>query len=85
MSIMPRPCAILRGERLKQRRAAGTGLLTKIRCHTFRATGITVYLEAGGTLENAQAMAAHESPRTTKPYDRTADVITLDEVERIVI
>jgi hypothetical protein len=32
----------------------------------FRATGITAYLEAGGTLENAQAMAAHESPRTTK-------------------
>ena len=30
-------------------------------------------LEAGGTLENAQAMAAHESPRTTKLYDRTAD------------
>jgi len=60
-------------------------LQTKIGCHTFRATGITAYLEAGGTLENAQAMAAHESPRTTKLYDRTADVITLDEVERIVI
>ena len=44
----------------------------KIGCHTFRATGITAYLEAGGTLENAQAMAAHESPRTTKLYDRTA-------------
>jgi integrase len=58
---------------------------SKIGCHTFRATGITAYLEAGGTLENAQAMAAHESPRTTKLYDRTADVITLDEVERIVI
>ena len=27
---------------------------------------------AGGTLENAQAMAAHESPRTTKLYDRAA-------------
>ena len=38
---------------------------------------------AGGTLENAQAMAAHESPRTTKLYDRTGDEITLDEVERI--
>jgi hypothetical protein len=38
---------------------------------------------AGGTLENAQAIAAHESPRTTKLYDRTADIITLDEVERI--
>jgi hypothetical protein len=41
--------------------------------------------EAGGTLENTQAMAAHNSPRTTKLYDRTADVIMLDEVERIVI
>ncbi len=41
--------------------------------------------EAGGTLENAQAMAAHESPRTTKLYDRTGDEITLDEVERIMI
>jgi hypothetical protein len=51
----------------------------------FRATGITAYLEAGGTLENAQAMAAHESPRTTKLYDRTGDEITLDEVERITI
>jgi hypothetical protein len=48
-------------------------------------TGITAYLEAGGTLENAQAMAAHESPRTTKLYDRTGDEITLNEVERITI
>jgi len=37
------------------------------------------------TLENAQAMAAHERPRTTKLYDRTAEAITLDEIERIVI
>jgi len=43
------------------------------------------YLEASGTLENAQAMAAHESPRTTKLYDHTGDEITLDEVERISI
>ncbi len=27
----------------------------------------------------------HESPRTTKLYDRTSDDITLDEVERIAI
>jgi len=40
---------------------------------------------AGGTLENAQAMAAHESPRTTKLYNRTGDEIILDEVERIAI
>ena len=30
-------------------------------------------------------MAAHESPRTTKLYDRTMDQVTLDEVERIVV
>jgi hypothetical protein len=46
---------------------------------------VTAYLEDAGTLENAQAMAAHESPRTTKLYDRTGDEITLDEVERISI
>jgi site-specific recombinase XerD len=71
--------------RMIQRRAAELGSKVKIGCHTFRATGITAYLEAGGTLENAQAMAAHESPRTTKLYDRTGDEITLDEVERITI
>jgi hypothetical protein len=65
-----------------QRRAADLGTRARIGCHTFRATGITAYLEAGGTLENAQAKAAHESPRTTK---RTGDEITLDEVERITI
>ena len=42
-----------------------------------RATGITAYLE------HAQEMAAHESPRTTKLYDRTRERLTQDEVERI--
>jgi len=45
-----------------RRRTAEAGLKGKLGCHVFRATGITAYLEAGGTLENAQAMAAHESP-----------------------
>jgi hypothetical protein len=30
-----------------------------------------------------QPMAAHESPRTTKLYDRTKERLTQDEVERI--
>jgi hypothetical protein len=38
-----------------------------------------------GSLEKAQMMAAHESPRTTKLYDRTNDQISLDEVERILL
>lgn len=71
--------------RMIRRRAAEAGFKQKLGCHVFRATGITAYLEAGGTLENAQAMAAHESPRTTKLYDRTGDEITLDQVERITI
>src|SRR6476660_4493907 len=67
--------------RMVRRRTADAGFKIKLGCHVFRATGITAYLEAGGTLENAQAMAAHESPRTTKLYDRTGDEITLDEVD----
>jgi len=70
--------------RMIRRRAKDAGIETAIGCHTWRATGITAYLENHGTIENAQAIAAHESPRTTKLYDRTSDEITLDEVERIV-
>jgi integrase len=40
-----------------RRRTAEAGLKGKLGCHVFRATGITAYLEAGGTLENAQSMA----------------------------
>jgi integrase len=56
-----------------KRRARDAGLPESTCCHTFRATGITAYLENGGTIENAQAIAAHESPRTTKLYDRTGE------------
>jgi hypothetical protein len=38
-----------------------------------------------GTIEHAQQIAAHESPRTTKLYGRTCDEILLVEIERIVI
>jgi integrase len=40
--------------RMIQRRAAELSMRLRIGCHTFRATGITAYLEAGGTLENAK-------------------------------
>ena len=68
-----------------KRRAKAAGLPANICNHTFRATGITTYLLNGGTVEKAQTIAAHESPRTTKLYDRRSDEITLDEVERILI
>ncbi len=69
--------------RMIRRRARAAGIAAPIGCHTFRATGITAYLSNGGTLEHAQEMAAHESPRTTKLYDRTKERLTQDEVERI--
>ena len=59
--------------------------IAPLHCHTLRATGITAYLSNGGTLEHAQRIAGHASPKTTKLYDRTADTISLYEIERIVI
>lgn len=66
-----------------RRRSTAAGILAPIGNHTFRATGITAYLGNGGVLEHAQEMAAHESPRTTKLYDRTKERLTQNEVERI--
>jgi site-specific recombinase XerD len=71
--------------RMIQRRAAAAGIKTRIGNHTFRATGITAYLKNKGTLEHAQTLANHASPRTTKLYDRRSDEISLDEVEKISI
>ena len=64
--------------RMIKKRCRQAALGAAANCHTFRATGITAYMLNGGTLEHAQAIAAHESPRTTKLYDRTSDEITLD-------
>jgi hypothetical protein len=62
---------------------------------TFRAAGITTCLQNGGTIEHAQQIANHESPRTlarlppsrraTKLADRSSDAIGLDEIRRILI
>ena len=71
--------------RMIKRRVRAASLGTAANCHTFRATGITAYLLNGGTLERAQAIAAHESPRTTKLYDRTADEVTIEDIEKIGI
>jgi integrase len=68
-----------------KRRAKAAALPYSTCCHTFRATGITTYLQNGGTLEHAQTIANHESPRTTKLYDRTREELSLDEVVRIKI
>lgn len=76
---LPQANAVIR------RRAAAAGIATKLGNHSFWATGIAAYLENGGTLENAPAMANHASTRTTQLYDRRQEDISLDEVERIMV
>jgi integrase/recombinase XerD len=66
-----------------KRRAKAARLPASMCCHTFRATGITACLEKGGTIEGAQKIAAHESPRTTKLYERRSDAVLIEDVERI--
>lgn len=66
-----------------KRRARAAGIPPETTNHTFRATGITVYLENGGTIENARNIAAHASIKTTQTYDRRDERITLDEINRI--
>ncbi|MBV9508733.1 MAG: tyrosine-type recombinase/integrase [Caulobacteraceae bacterium] len=68
-----------------RRRATRAGVAEKIGNHSFRGTGITTFLLNDGSLELAQEMANHASPRTTKLYDRRGDRITQDAVERIRI
>jgi integrase/recombinase XerD len=71
--------------RMLQRRARQARIETRIGNHSLRATGITDYLKHDGTLEHAQQMANHSSPRTTKLYDRRSDEASLDEYAKVGI
>jgi site-specific recombinase XerD len=66
-----------------QRRAADAKLETSIGNPTFRGTGITDYLPTGGEFEIAQRMADHANAKTTVPYDRRNDDISISEVEKV--
>ena len=68
-----------------KRRAPQAGLPENICCHTFRVTGITNFPENAGTIENAQRIAVHKSPRTTKLYHRNSSPLTPDEIEKVRI
>jgi len=58
---------------LVKARARACGLEKRVCCHSFRATGITEYMNAGGTLDIAQRIAGHSELSTTKIYDRSQD------------
>ena len=70
--------------RMIKRRARWVGIPPRAVCsHSMRGTGITTFLENDGSLEQAQYMAGHSDPRTTRLYDRRQQRVTQDEVERI--
>lgn len=67
---------------VKSRTKAG-GIAKPVCCHSFRATGITEYMNYGGTLDIAQRIAGHAQLSTTKVYDRSKDRVAIAEIERI--
>jgi integrase/recombinase XerD len=77
-----RLCALTPADMLK-RRLKQAGLPAHYSPHSFRATGITNFLENDGTLEAAQRIAGHADSRTTKLYDRRGQKVLLEDMERI--
>jgi integrase/recombinase XerD len=68
---------------LVKTRARACGLEKPVCCHSFRATGITEYMNAGGALHIAQRIAGHSNISTTKIYDRSQDRVTIAEIQRV--
>ena len=68
--------------RMIARRAERLGI-GKVANHTFRATGITRFLEDGGALDDAQDIANHSDSSTTRRYDRRSKRRLVNVVGRI--
>ena len=68
-----------------RRRAADAGIEAAIGNHSFRAIGITDYMENGGDITIAQRMAGHANIKTTQVYDRRDDEVSFSEIEKVGI
>jgi integrase len=78
-----RPMTQIDAARMLKRRLKALGANLQYSAHSFRATGITTYLENGGSLEVAQRIAGHADSRTTKLYDRRGQKVLLEDMERV--
>ena len=63
--------------------AGGKAPAAKIALIERQQTALSLRKSGASYRAIAAHIAAHESPRTTKLYDRTADKITQEEIERI--
>lgn len=68
---------------MTRQRALDAGLPPDICTHTFRASGITAFMENGGMLDTVRRMADHADARTTQLYIRTSQAHKRSEVERV--
>jgi integrase len=68
-----------------KRRLKQAGLRAHYSPHSFRATGITNFLENDGILEAAQRIAGNADSRTTKLYDRRGQKVLLEDMDQILI
>ena len=51
--------------------------------HSFRGTGLTLYMDAGSDLEAARQLAGHANIKTTQLYNRSGDKKQKAEIERV--
>lgn len=83
--LSDRPMSRVDAWYMVRRRAKDCGLETAIGNHSFRAIGITDYLDNGGDINVAKRMAGHSNIRTTELYDRRGDEVSFSEIERVGI
>jgi site-specific recombinase XerC len=67
--------------RTSQKRLKQAGLPAHYSPHSFRATGITNFLENDGTLEAAQRIAGRADIQTTKLHDRRGQKMLLEDMK----
>ncbi|MGB0906076.1 MAG: tyrosine-type recombinase/integrase [Maricaulaceae bacterium] len=65
------------------RRAKAAGIAGNTKNHTFRATGITRFLETGGRLDDAQDIANHANVETTRRYDRRDETRLIEVLKQV--
>jgi integrase/recombinase XerD len=70
---------------LVKRRLEAAKLPLRLSPRSFRVTAITDLLTHGVPLEDVQYLAGHNSPRTTRLYDRRQKKVTRNIVDRISI
>jgi len=69
--------------RMISARAKALNIVGKTKNHTFRATGITHFLEGGGRLDDAQDIANHADSSTTRRYDRRSNQRLVDVLNQV--